>query len=396
MTLKKDNIAQIIFKRIQGTCTEEEYDLLDRWSKADPKNEVLLNKILDTKNVQQRLRILNSFDEDMAWQHIASRTGLPAVVEATSSRFFLTKRILIAASILLFIGVSIILYINLSVDHKNENSPRIVASANPKYKNDILPAIEGATLLLANGEKVVLSGDVTIEDNGNVLNAANNTIAELPRSEEVVYHELVVPQTHFFSFRLSDGTKVWVNANSKLRFPTHFMGDSRQVYLTEGEAYFEVERNESQPFIVETSKGKIKVLGTKFNIKNYQGDFVTTLAEGKVQVYNDNNSLELLPRQKSIVRGDKLFVRDADLTKDLAWKNNIFFFKNDNLKNVMQQIENWYGVQVVVDKSLMNSTTYSGEIARDVPLSEILNMLEFTSGLDFYLEETKLYIRPKK
>ncbi|NGM90337.1 FecR family protein, partial [Parapusillimonas sp. SGNA-6] len=272
----------------------------------------------------------------------------------------------------------------------------IVASANPKYKNDILPAIEGATLLLANGEKVALSGEVTIEENGHILNADNNTIVELSESTEVIYHELIVPQTHFFSFKLADGSKVWVNANSKLRFPSRFIGDSRHVYLIEGEAYFEVEKNENQPFIVETAKANIKVLGTRFNVRNYQDDFTTTLAEGKVQVYNDDNSLDLKPRQKSINRDGKLLIRDADLTKDLAWKNNIFYFRNDNLKNVMQQIENWYGVQVVVDRSLQNNATYSGEIGRDVPLSEILNMLEFTSGLNFSLEGTKLYINSKR
>lgn len=389
MSLKTNNIAEIIVKHIQGKCTASENEILRRWSEIDPRNMDLLHKMMQTKSVEQSLSIFNKFDTDTAWLNIVSKSPVKRFM---SYRLWAT----IAASIILVLGASIFVYKNFRSGQQDPLSSRIVASANPKYKNDILPAIEGATLLLANGEKVALSGEVTIEENGHILNADNNTIVELSESTEVIYHELIVPQTHFFSFKLADGSKVWVNANSKLRFPSRFIGDSRHVYLIEGEAYFEVEKNENQPFIVETAKANIKVLGTRFNVRNYQDDFTTTLAEGKVQVYNDDNSLDLKPRQKSINRDGKLLIRDADLTKDLAWKNNIFYFRNDNLKNVMQQIENWYGVQVVVDRSLQNNATYSGEIGRDVPLSEILNMLEFTSGLNFSLEGTKLYINSKR
>ncbi|NGM60549.1 FecR family protein [Sphingobacterium sp. SGG-5] len=392
MSLKTDNIANIIVKHIQGKCTAEEIDALTRWSKADPRNEALLNGLLDTTDIEQKLMVWNAFNEDKAWQQVSSHSSPIYPIRRTSRRL---RWIAVVASVLLLLVAGLIIYTN-RLNSADKTMPRIVASTHPKYKNDILPAVEGATLLLASGEKVALSSEITIEDNGHVLNQDNDKIADLSRSEEVVYHELIVPQTHFFTFKLPDGTKVWVNANSKLRFPSRFLGDTRHIQLEEGEAYFEVERNEKQPFIVETSEAKIKVLGTRFNVKNYQHGFVTTLAEGSVEVYNDHSRQKIRPRQKAFMRGEELVVREADLKKDLAWKNNIFYFRNDNLKNVMQQIENWYGVQVVVNKSLINSTTYSGEIERDVPLSEILNMLEFTSGLNFSLEGTKLYIKPKK
>src|SRR5690606_26989293 len=308
MSLKTNNIAEIIVKHIQGKCTASENEILRRWSEIDPRNMDLLHKMMQTKSVEQSLSIFNKFDTDTAWLNIVSKSP---VKHFMSYRLWAT----IAASIIVVLGASIFVYKNFRSGQQDPLSSRIVASANPKYKNDILPAIEGATLLLANGEKVALSGEVTIEENGHILNADNNTIVELSESTEVIYHELIVPQTHFFSFKLADGSKVWVNANSKLRFPSRFIGDSRHVYLIEGEAYFEVEKNENQPFIVETAKANIKVLGTRFNVRNYQDDFTTTLAEGKVQVYNDDNSLDLKPRQKSINRDGKLLIRDADLTK---------------------------------------------------------------------------------
>lgn len=392
MALKVDNISEIIVKYIKGKCTDQELNELDRWVKSDPRNKTLLENLLDSKRTREKLRILNKFDVDKAWERVL-RDG---VVSATPRRLISWPRLAMAMGLLLFGGIAFLYMKKNQPKEDNFIETRVVNSTNPKYKNDVLPAIEGATLVLANGDQIALSEAISVQEDGSVLNENSDRIADLEIADEPIYHELVVPQTNYFSFQLSDGTKVWVNANSKLSFPSRFIGDERKVRLIEGEAYFEVAKREGKPFIVETSKANVKVLGTQFNVRNYQNNFTATLAEGKVEVYTENSSQELKPMQKAYFRSDNLVMGKADLTKDLSWKNNTFYFKNDNLKNVMQQIENWYGVRVQLDRSLANGATYSGEIRRDVPLSEMLDMLEFTSGLVFSVEGTKLYIRPKK
>jgi hypothetical protein len=359
---------------------------------SDIRNKELFENLIDSEKIKDHLHVLNIFDAEAAWTR-AIREGR---ISAPPRHLIPWQKWAIAAAILIF-GTIGLLYINERQSTSNDiSAQRIITSHNPKYKNDVPPAVEGATLVLADGEEIALSTAISIEEDGTILNENRDKLVDQPEVETPKYHELIVPQTNYFSFQLSDGTKVWVNANSRLSFPSRFVGAERKVKLLEGEAYFEVAKRPDQPCIVETTKANVKVLGTHFNVKNYHGNFAATLAEGAVEVSHDNNTLQLKPMQKAYLRYENLVVDKADLTKELSWKNNVFYFKNDNLKNVMQQIEDWYGVKAKLDRKVTNAETFSGEIKRDVPITQMLDMLEFTSGLEFSLEGTDLYIKPKK
>lgn len=391
MSQNIDHIATLIVKHIQGLHSAEEAEELNRWAKSDPRNALLLEDLLHSSNIRQRVSILKDFDTDVAWQKLVDQ----GVVQSTKKKRIPWKSMISAAALLLFVGLWIQHWRDREPTPRETAQHRVVDIVHPKYKNDVLPAVEGATLITASGETITLSETIKVQDDGSVLNESENTITRLEENVPV-YNEIVVPQTNYYSFQLSDGTKVWINANSRLSFPSKFMGLERKVRLIEGEAYFEVAKKHNQPFIVETTKASVRVLGTCFNVRNYKNIFTTTLAEGSVEVFNEKDLQKLRPHQKAFFSSENLIVGSANLTKELSWKNNVFYFKNDNLRNVMMQIENWYGVNVLLDKALANNATYSGEIKRDVTLTQMLDMLEFTSGLEFSLEGTKLYIKPKK
>lgn len=387
-----EHIARIIVKHAQETCTEAELLELNRWANSNPRNQLLLNDLLDKEKIKKRLLILKSIDENSSWERVVNQGSSPSV----RKRQNLWKPAIVAAAILVFGTISYWYYKNSVQPLSSVHYSRIVESSHPKYKNDILPAVEGATLITAEGKKIGLSEAITVYEDGTVLNESNKAVTNLNQFDTIEYNELVVPQTRYFSFRLSDGTKVWVNANSRLSFPSRFTDEERKIRLLEGEAYFEVAERQNHPFIVETSRANVRVLGTHFNVKNYNNNFSTTLAEGSVQVYNQSHQKKLSPNQKAYFKSGELITRTADLTKELSWKNNVFYFNKDDIRSVMTQIENWYGVKVYLDRSVANNATYSGEIKRDVPLSKMLDMLEFTSGLDFILDDTKLYIKQKR
>lgn len=391
MSQNIDHIATLIVKHIQGLHSAEEAEELNRWAKSDPRNALLLEDLLHSSNIRQRVSILKDFDTDVAWQKLVDQ----GVVQSSKKKRIPWKSMISAAALLLFVGLWIQHWRDREPTPRETAQHRVVDIVHPKYKNDVLPAVEGATLITASGETITLSETIKVQDDGSVLNESENTITRLEENVPV-YNEIVVPQTNYYSFQLSDGTKVWINANSRLSFPSKFMGLERKVRLIEGEAYFEVAKKHNQPFIVETTKASVRVLGTCFNVRNYKNIFTTTLAEGSVEVFNEKDLQKLRPHQKAFFSSENLIVGSANLTKELSWKNNVFYFKNDNLRNIMMQIENWYGVNVLLDKALANNATYSGEIKRDVTLTQMLDMLEFTSGLEFSLNGTVLHIKPKK
>lgn len=300
MHLNIDHIADIIVKHIQGKCTDAELQELDRWAKSDPRHETLLQELLDSEKTKARLRTLKEFDADMAWQKLIDQ----GVVQGEPVRRFAWRSMLSAAALLLFGTLSFLFWWDRQPAKPEEVLQRVVETAHPKYKNDVLPAIEGATLITAEGEAISLSETITVQEDGVVRNESNDAIANLEQADALVYNELVVPQTNYFSFQLSDGTKVWINANSRLSFPSRFAGDERKVRLLEGEAYFEVAKRQHQPFIVETSKANVRVLGTQFNVRNYKNSFATTLAEGSVEVYNDTQLQKLSPNQKAFFKSE--------------------------------------------------------------------------------------------
>lgn len=192
---------------------------------------------------------------------------------------------------------------------------------------------------------------------------------------------LKVPNTRTFCFELNDGTKVWINAGSTLRYPEQF-GEGNRIVQLEGEAYFEVAKTENKSrFLVETDNQTVEVLGTKFNVKAYpnQNRTFTTLQEGLVQVnskVSNASSIYLKPNQQSEFSSSDFIVREVDVENILAWKNGFFYFNGQNTSEVLKNIASWYNIDITYKESL-NQSQYVGKIPQDLKLNEVVELLEF-------------------
>lgn len=370
-------IAQLVSKKFREGLTEDETLLLQTWSEEDSRNAALLYKLEEHLKEGVDARVFDGFNEQNAWEVIKDRRR--------KQKLWYWGRI---AALLAVVGALSFFVLQFKT---NEVDSRFVESKDVRYKNDVLPAIKGAKIILADGREVKVDDSVHLLTDGTIATTDARILGD---TEEISLNKLIVPAAHFLNLTLSDGTKVWVNASSELSFPSRFARDSRHIKL-KGEAYFQVAKDADRPFVVETEGGSVKVLGTQFNISAYDNKPVTTLEEGKVLVYKDQLSEILSPGMKAAIIGNRIAVSKADLQKDLAWKNNSFYFKGDDIVKIAKQLEMWYDLDITFSKGISFSQTYTGEISRSANLTEVLNMLEFVSDLNFKINDNKLLIQNK-
>src|SRR5699024_5260550 len=206
---------------------------------------------------------------------------------------------------------------------------------------------------------------------------------------DIAYNSLTTPRGGQYQLTLPDGTKVWLNAASSIRYPTAFTEHERQVKIT-GEAYFEVAKDAHKPFIVTVDNMEVKVLGTRFNINAYADETTinTTLLEGSVKVVSSTDNIRsLILNSGQQVQLDKVgqmeLVKNADVGEVSAWKKGLFVFHSDELPAIMRRLSRWYDVEVEYKNNTVPTTHFTGAIQRDVNISEVLKMFELTGGVRF-------------
>jgi ferric-dicitrate binding protein FerR (iron transport regulator) len=279
----------------------------------------------------------------------------------------------IAASVLILLSLGFYLLLN----------KQDVKQTNMQVAN-IPPGGNKAFLTLANGNKIILNsaknGNIATQGNVTVLKVADGQLSYAAKGKEDTeagFNTITTPKGGQYQLILADGTKVWLNAMSSLRFPAVFKGVERQVELT-GEAYFEVAKNKAMPFIVKSGFQAVRVLGTHFDVNAYtdESSIKTTLLEGSVEVSNQYAKTIIAPGQQS-VSGDQggLLKREVDTEKEVAWKNGIFSFDGDDLKTIMRQVSRWYNVDVSYSGTISDEK-FHGEISRFSNLSDVLKILE--------------------
>ncbi|MFC3559240.1 FecR family protein [Pedobacter jamesrossensis] len=287
------------------------------------------------------------------------------------------KMVGIAASIVLSVAVGFYFI-------KYNSSSSLQANTTPL--KSILPGGKKAILTLSDGTVVDLDnakdGQIANQNGIVVLKSKNGGIEYLIKDEHRIssgINTIYTPRGGQYQVSLPDGTKVWLNAASSLKYPYSFAKTERLVEL-KGEAYFEVSKDKTRPFKVRTTGQTVEVLGTHFNINAYQDEDLvkTTLLEGAVKVISPTSKLQLRPGEQSLLStgGDKLTVNtQVDTDKEIAWKNDVFSFDDDDLKTVMRQISRWYDIDVVY-KGKIDNEKYVGEIPRSSNLSEVFKILE--------------------
>lgn len=305
-------------------------------------------------------------------------------------------RIAIAASILLVGSVFTYVYKGTIVH------PEIIYEL--PTANEVLPGGNNAVLTLADGSEIILNDQHT-----GLIAKEGNTLVNKALDGKIVYssetnnisnissiNTITVPKGGQYQIVLPDGSKVWLNASSSLRFPTVFTGKERNVTLI-GEGYFEIAKKEGMPFKVSANNTEVEVMGTHFNINAYQDEKAvkTTLLEGKVRVFRGNAFKVLKPGQQANVVSDEenqsITVENVDAGQVIAWKEGMFVFNNTDLDNIMRQLERWYDVKI---EGKIPNEQFNGIINRNSTLSEVLKMMELTSNLHFKIEERRVIMLP--
>lgn len=309
-----------------------------------------------------------------------------------------------AASLLFLLATGTLLWFR-----SGNNQSDTVAAIPKQAKTEILPGKDAAILTLADGSKIVLDSlgnSVIAAQNGARVVFKNGQLEYVTAGKttgETDYNVMTTPKGRVFHLQLADGTDVWLNSTSSIRYPTVFEGKERRVEIT-GEAYFEVAKNADKPFKVTiNNKAEVEVLGTHFNVNAYENEqsMNTTLFEGSVRVINLKkqretnavNSVLLKPGQQARITQKQMQVLEKpDLEKTMAWKNGMFNFEDASLEEVLRQVERWYNVEVDYPKGIPEKV-FIGKITRDISLNKLLKILEEV-GVHFSIDGNKVTVVP--
>jgi transmembrane sensor len=301
----------------------------------------------------------------------------------------------------LWIQIAAILFLVIGAGlFYNNNKTKQAVRLTSGFVNDIPSGTNSATLTLANGKQIILSGtktgelakeagvNITKTADGQLVYSVNAT-AKSPSPDQIQFNTLSTKNGETYQIHLPDGTSVWLNAGSSLKYPTTFTTATRLVELS-GEGYFEVAKDKAHPFIVSTGMQQITVLGTHFNVNAYadEPDMKTTLLEGsiKLELASKTDGIVLKPGQQASVKSKMINVTEVNPDAAVDWKNGKFRFKNESLKSIMRKVSRWYNVEIVYLGDQQELTTFSGSVSRFDKVSAVLKMLEETSDVKFSIE----------
>ena len=274
------------------------------------------------------------------------------------------------------------------------------------YSN-IKPIEKRAKLILADGMEVDIKsvGEAVVEQNGKKININQKGLSYLSDAKESkveknIYNSLEIPRGGEYSLTLADGTKVWMNADSKLRYPISFVEDKRVVYL-EGEAYFEVAKDASKPFIVSTSSGEITVLGTQFNVKNYKEEntIYTTLVEGSVSFRGRTNKETILTPGYQLIYNQEQGTQElkkVNVGNFISWKDNLFQFEELSPEDIMKTLARWYDVTVTYEKEELKQLQFSGNLDKYSNIESFFKLFEVGAKIEFKVVNRHVHVKMKK
>lgn len=379
------SLEYLLQRYTDKTCTEEEKEQLMQLLQQ-PNNDEVAQLLIDRMIKERETRYTMPQDAAEAVLQAILQTGKTTVISIKDNgrtRNNLWRRIAVAASITLLLAIGGWLW-----STRTPSADIVQTKDQPTISIDLLPGGNKAILTLDNGRTIVLdstsNGIVAQQGGATVLKTGDGQIAYDILGKEslnALYNKLSTPRGGQYQLVLPDGSKVWLNSLSSIRYPTTFNGKERRIEL-KGEAYFEVAKKANMPFKVNIEgKAEVEVLGTHFNINSYADEpaIATTLLEGSVRVTGlENRDSRLIEpgEQAQLKKNGQLTLNKAvNVEQVLAWKNGIFNFDNADLPMVLRQLSRWYDVDVVYEGSIPQRE-FGGKIQRDLNLSQVLRILE--------------------
>lgn len=382
---KKSIDFTLLWRKIFGKLDKPEERELEDWL-TDAEKNLSYFKSLEALH-KNRPKVSAQQQED-AWQKIQARINPASVPDKRRERRHISHYYYRAAAVFVVLAFTATLFWRYY-------------STDPDGNAEIRPGKSLATLATPDGRVIKLGENTAPPDLKGIPAKAEKssltyyTSATTFPPEEM--NTLTVPRGGEFQLTLADGTKVWLNAESTIKFPSHFTGSTRTVILT-GEAYFDVTRNTDKPFEVITQQQTISVLGTSFNVSAYPEDsgIFTTLVEGALEVSGqDGQSVLLHPGNQSVydVDSGELTSRAVDTHTYTSWKNGLFIFDDEELGVILQRIGRWYNVSVQYDDTGLEHTRFTIHIDKYQPITEVLQLIEITKAVDFELENKTIIVQ---
>lgn len=391
-----DHIQKLILKYEQGLLTEAEKAVLNEWYHAFDDEQTIVTDSeqgsVDLLAERIESRLLDSLKEEAL------------MADPQSAKTRVRWRIPAAVALIIIMLSGGAYYFMQSGEDKQ---PQAQVLAKPVPANDVAPGGTKAMLTLDDGSVIILDSanngllgeqgatEVKKLDNGLIAYQTNQDIAA---NDKVYFNTISTPRGGEYQITLADGTKVWLNAASSIRFPTAFRGADRQVQIT-GEVYFEVAHNAAKPFKVTAGRSAIEVLGTHFNVNAYEDEVQvrTSLIEGSVKVFavdeTDQQLMKILqPGQQARMnkKGRINVVNNIDTEEVMAWKNGLFVFKSTDLSSIMRQLSRWYDVDIHYKTNV--GMQFTGQITRNNNVSKVLEMLELTGEVKFKVEGKQVIV----
>lgn len=381
------DIYQIIYSVLAGEATVEERHIFMKWLDASEANQteyIRLKHLYDA--ITPPAKEEKIYDTDRAWLQVCTQT----IDKKKTFRFPLWSRYAAMVAIVVSVGLFIL--------SQRTHTP-VLAEVN-------MEEFDEPTLLLDNGERVPLAEKSFSREEKHVVikNDANSQLVYESEKESGTIKEknnhLVIPKGKTYQVLLSDGTRIWLNSETELTYPTHFAGNERKITLI-GEAYFEVAKNKEKPFIVNANGMEVKVLGTSFNISCYTSDemFSTTLVEGSVAVKAASSKPETLaPSEQFTFSKEKNMtaVRIVNTELFTSWMDGKYIFKDAPLDEIVRKLQRWYDFSVRYEDENLKSNRYSLEIDRNTNLDQLLEVISYTSNVKLERTNRIINIQLKK
>ncbi|GAB7089181.1 FecR family protein [Marinifilum fragile] len=374
-------IADLIVKRLENRLTDEEFQYLEEWKQANEENAILFHKLSmdpERQYLERELKLEQS-NKRANWDKIQAKIKNDRVRK-------LKVNFLRAVAVLILAIGSTLFFSNL---------------LDNNISNVIGPGTQQAILITSDGERYQLNEEVTIKEGDVFISNKTQELIYQKKSNitksQLTYNTIIIPRGGEYKLTLMDGTRIWLNSNSKLRFPSEFGSGIRKVEL-KGEAFFEVAKDSVHPFVVNANKAQVKVLGTSFNVNAYSdlNEIVTTLVEGRVEVSDTlfGNKVKLLPNEQ--YRFNKLTGKTLKQIVDTeiytAWKDGRFVFENESLEDIMTRLSRWYNVDVSFLNESVKKLRFSGDLTRYDNIDQILELIEVTQKVKFTIKDRALLV----
>jgi len=392
-------IDELIIKFLNGTITPDENIGLINWINDSEGNKQIFENITNKEWVAIELDKINEFDENAGWGTISSSLKQSERLNKRKDKKW--YQFAAAATIMFALSIGSWFYLQNVKRIPSQNLSQKVRFGKefkpPKSNNAILTLSDGREIILKNSakdKKITVAGvEVTETKDGQVIYKVKNR----DDNNVIIQNTLAVPRgSKPLQLVLVDGTKVWVNTGSSVIFPSKFIGVDRKVKMT-GEVFFEVAKNKHMPFKVMANGVETEALGTQFNINAYSDEPNTkiTLIEGSIKVEKRKNklligSLIVKPNQQVIAEDRLSLTNTANISETMAWRNGQFYFEGANIKTIMNQISKWYNVDIEYKGNIDYSLVL--KISKDVPMSELLKIMELTDLVRFKVEGKKIIV----